>query len=300
MTTRRTGFLVLLLLCAAITIGFTACRRTVQDTPPPAAARMTSPVLDRVLKSGTIRASYAVAAPLCMKDPNTGKLSGVGVEILEEAGRRLNLKVVWVEETGWGVLFEGLNTDRHDIFGTGVWRNASRGRAAVFSEPLLFNVIKVWGRPGEKRYTTLASINTPQVRVATQDGGMDSLIASSDFPRAVQVSTPQISNYSDVLLNVTTGKADLTFGDPTLVAAFLATNPGKLVELFPNRPLRVFPVCYPIKMGAFDFKSVLDSALIEMQGDGTIERILQKYETHSNDFYRVQRPYRETTIPSSP
>jgi ABC-type amino acid transport substrate-binding protein len=288
---RRLTFAVLLALL--ITLGSLGCREWQNNGGSSSASRpqLTTPVLERVLKTSTIRASYAVAAPLRMKDPNTGQLSGVGVDILNEVGRRLGLKVAWVEETGWGALFEGLNSDRYDIFGAGVWRNGSRGRAAFFTEPILYNVIKVWGHPGEKRFPSLQSINAANVRIATQDGGMDSLIATSDFPRASQISVPQISNYSEVLLNVTTGKADITLGDPTLVGAFLATNPGTLVELFPNQPLRVFPVCFPIKMGAADFKSMIDSALIEMQGDGAIDKILTKYEKHSGDFYRVQVPY---------
>src|SRR5262245_6810925 len=113
--TRNTGVTFsIVILCVALA-GVFSCRQTPANNAPPstAAPRMTTPVMDRVLKSGTIRASYAVAAPLCMKDPNTGQLSGVGVDILNEAGRRLSLKVAWVEETGWGALFEGLNTDRY-------------------------------------------------------------------------------------------------------------------------------------------------------------------------------------------
>jgi len=253
----------------------------------------TTPVLDRVLESGTIRASYAVFEPLCMKDPNSGELSGIGVDLLEEVGKRLELRVEWVEETGWGVLFEGLNTARFDTFGPGVWRNGSRGRVGVFSQPLFFNVIKVWGRGGEKRFTSLGQINSSEVRVATQDGGMDDLIAKSDFPEARLVSMPEISSYTDVLLNVTTKKADVTFAEPGAIKAFLERNPGALEELFPNDPLRVFPICYPFASGAFGIQSMVDSALVELHNDGTVERILQRYEKTANEFYRVQRPYQQ-------
>src|ERR1035438_8101680 len=108
-------------------------------------------VYDRVIKSGVIKASYANYPPYCIKDPNSGKLSGIFVETLDEAGRRLALKVDWVEEVGWGAIFEGLNSNRHDIFGAGIWQNSSRAKVGDFSRPLFFNVIKLWGRPNEKR-----------------------------------------------------------------------------------------------------------------------------------------------------
>ncbi len=48
---------------------------------------------DRVIQSGKIRCAYAVFFPSCMKDPNTGKMSGIGVDTIElvaKKGWRLN------------------------------------------------------------------------------------------------------------------------------------------------------------------------------------------------------------------
>ena len=98
--------------------------------------------IDRVIATGVIRASYANYPPYCIKDPNTGKLSGIFVEVLNEVGKRLELKVDWVEEVGWGAIFEGLNSDRHDVFGAGIWRVSSRGKVGDFSRPLFFNAIQ--------------------------------------------------------------------------------------------------------------------------------------------------------------
>ena len=248
-------------------------------------------VYDRVLKTGTIRASYASYPPYCIKDPNTGKLSGIFVEVLEEAGKRLDLKVNWVEEVGWGAIFEGLNSDRHDIFGAGIWRNSSRGKVGDFSRSLFYNVIKVYGRPDETRFSTLEAINNNTVRISTLDGAIEDVIAKSDYPLATRISVPQLNPWSDVLLNITSKKADLTFAGPSVVNLYLEKNPGTLKDLFPNQPIRVFANTFAFKLGEPKFKAMLDAALEEIQNDGTLERILHKYEKVPGEFYRVAPPY---------
>ena len=170
-------------------------------------------VYDRDARSGTIRASYAVYPPYCIKDPNTGKMSGLFVDVLEEAGRRLGLKVEWTEEVGWGSVFEGLNANRDDIFGAGLWQNASRSKAAAFSNPIIFNPIMVWVRSGDTRFNEkdIESLNSPKVKISVQDGAVEDLISKSDYPLAARVSVPQLSPWTDVPYehHIQEGRSDL-------------------------------------------------------------------------------------------
>jgi len=281
---RITALLALALAIAAIAIGLRAS--------PGSGLVPTQPsVFDRVVKSNQLRASYAVYPPYCIKNANTGKLSGICVEVLEEAAQRLKLKVEWVEEVGWGSIFEGLNSDRHDIFGAGIWRNSSRGKVGDFSQPLLFNVVKVYGRANENRFNTIDSLNDPAVRIVTVDGTLEDVIAKTDFPNASHISVSQLNPYTDVLLSITSNKADIMFSEATAVNRFLEKNPGTLKELFPSEPLRVFPLTFAFKLGEPNFSAMLDAALEEIHNDGTMERILQKYEQIPGEFYRVAPPY---------
>ena len=245
----------------------------------------------RAIEAGKIRAAFAIYEPLCMRNAETGELQGIGVDILKEAGQRLSLDVEWTEEVGWGTIFEGLQSNRYEVFGAGVWQNGSRGRVGIFSIPMYYNAIKVWGSAGDELIDDLSTLNRPDVRISTQDGAMDDLIAKSDFPDAQQVSLPQLTQWSDVLLNITTGKADITFAEPSAVNLFLEHNPGTLRELHPQKPVRVFPTCFAFKQGAFRLKAMIDSAMVEMHNDGTIDRIVAKYEASPGAFYRLAVPY---------
>ncbi|MCB1551812.1 MAG: ABC transporter substrate-binding protein, partial [Alphaproteobacteria bacterium] len=67
----------------------------------------TEKAYDRVVESGVIRCGYGISPPVMVKDPNTGVMSGLDVEIWNEIGKELGLKIEWAEEAGWGNFIEG-------------------------------------------------------------------------------------------------------------------------------------------------------------------------------------------------
>jgi ABC-type amino acid transport substrate-binding protein len=194
-----------------------------------------------------------------------------------------------------------LDSGRYDVFAGGLWPNVNRAKAASFSIPVFYSVIKAWGRNNESRFGDLAGINTPSVRIATIDGAMEDIIAQNDYPLATRVSLPQLSPFTQNLLNVQSGKADLTFAEPGIIREFLATNPGALKELAPDRPLRIFGNTLVVKRGDAQLKEFLDIALAELLYSGAVDRILRKYEPSPGVFPRVALPYRpETAVLSVP
>jgi polar amino acid transport system substrate-binding protein len=276
------GFVIALLSLAALSCGTWSTRN--------AAPSLT--VMEKVRTAGRIRASYLIYSPYFRKDPNTGKLSGIFYDVMEAIGKNAGLKIDWVEEVGYENIFSGLDSGRHDVFAGGLWPNSSRAQSGCFSTPVFFSLIKAWGRADDPRFTNnLGAINDPSVRVAMIDGAMEDIIAKTDFPRAQRVSLPQLSPFSQNLLNLTSKKADVTFAEPGIVKEFLATNPGTLRELAPQSPLRTFGNCLVLKKGEVDFKQFLDVAMMEVIYDGTVDRILRQYESEPGVFFRVARPY---------
>ena len=246
-------------------------------------------VYDRVRATGEIRASYAVHyPPYSTQDVNTGALSGIFVETLNEIGERLGLKVKWVEPVGWGEIFEGLNSNRHDIFGAGLWKNEERSRAGDFSAPLFCNPIKAYGRSNETRFRALTDINRPEIRISMQDGAAESHIAASDYPKAQQVSVTQFKPWTYVLLNIVLNKADVTFAEPSAISLFLDKNPGQLRDLLPEEYVHFFANAYALKLGEPKFKEMLNTALEEIREDGTLEAIIRKHERRPGEFVRVE------------
>lgn len=249
-------------------------------------------VYDSVVKRGTIRCGYGIYNPGCMKDPNTGKLSGIGVDTLELAAKNLGLKVEWTEEVGWGTMIEGLQTNRYDIIVTPVWATSDRARVIDFSKPLFFSPVFAYVKAGDKRFSAgnLKSLNSPQYSIASIDGATAEIIAQEDFPNVKRVSLPQLSDFSQLLLTVSSGKADMTFTEPADAAAFMKSNPGSIERI--GAPVRVFPNCWIFKRGQMEFRNMINTALDQLINSGAVDRIISKYEPSPNILYRIALPYK--------
>jgi polar amino acid transport system substrate-binding protein len=247
---------------------------------------------DRVIQSGKIRCGYVIDPPGCIKDPNTGKLSGIGIEAVELIGKKLGLVIDWTEEVGWGTMLEGLQTGRYDMVATPIWTNANRAKIVAFSEPLYFSPIFVYAKKGDHRFVGhLEKIDLPSVKIATVDGDTGQVIADADYPKAGRLSSPQMTDLSHNLLSVATGKADVAFADPTLSVRYVINNPNSVENISRVHPVRVFPNCLSFARGEFEFKAMFDTVLQEVMNSGAMDKIISKYEAAPNVVYRAALPY---------
>lgn len=246
---------------------------------------------DRVMRTDTIRCGYLVYAPYIEKDPNTGKMSGIFYDIMEEIGKNASLKIDWAEEVGYENIFSGLDAGRYDVFCGGLWPNAARAKAGAFSIPAFFSTITAWGKAGDARFRDgLDKANVPDVRIAVIDGSQEDVIARTDFPKALRVSSPTLSPFTDNFDKIASGKADLTFVEPSLVKAYVAANPGSLAQISPE-PLRVFGNTLAIGRREGDLKDFLNIALQELLYNGSIDKILTAHEKYPGSFQRAAKPY---------
>ncbi|MFA6474788.1 MAG: transporter substrate-binding domain-containing protein [Patescibacteria group bacterium] len=251
-------------------------------------------LLSTVLDKGEIRAGYVVDPPAMIKDPNTGELSGIFHDALEVAGENLDLKINWVEEAGWGTMIEGLDAGRYDVIVTDLWPNAARAKNIDFTIPLYYSAVGVYTRPDENRFADLVDINNPDITVATIDGEMSAFITQSNFPDATVISLPQDTPVSQLLLNVITHKADVTFVQPAIAEEFLANNPGSVKNITKDDPIRSFGNTMGIPKNQAGFESMMNTALEELLNNGKINELIHQYEKYPGSFYPVVKPY---TVP---
>lgn len=289
---KRTHVVLFCIVAAAIAFLAAILTRSNSTAQP---TQEGDPRFRQMIAKQEIRCSYLVYSPYFRKDPNTGTLSGIFHDIMEEIGRRSSIKIVWVEEVGYETIFEGLKSGKHDVFCGGLWPNATRARVGSFSVPVFYSVVKAWGRADETRFANLEGVNESSIKVATIDGAMEDIIAKADFPRAGRESLPQQTPFSQNLLNITSKKADITFAEPGVIREYLSKNPGTLKELAPDKPLRIFGNVLVLPQHEHQLKQFLDTALLEMLYSGAIDRILQKYEPGPGVFPRVALPYKPET-----
>ncbi|HXN25280.1 MAG TPA: transporter substrate-binding domain-containing protein [Candidatus Dormibacteraeota bacterium] len=191
----------------------------------------------QIRSSGTIRAAYAVGAPLFEIDPNTSQKSGIFYDITNAAAKHLGLRVEWTEEVGYGQMIQGLSDRRYDIVGSGVWINADRGKSADFTNAAYYDAVYVYARNGDTRFKDISNINSPSFTISTMDGELGAAIAKADFPRARTLELPQNADFAQMILNVVSGKADVVFLAAAPARAYQVANPGKIMVTEPNRPV---------------------------------------------------------------
>lgn len=248
---------------------------------------------NRVIQSGTIRAAYISYPPGGYKDPNTGQLSGIFVEALEAAAKSLDLKVEWTEEVAWGTMIEGLLADRYDVVGTPVWDVPSRGKVVGFSIPLYYSGIGAYVRQDDTRFDgKLDLLNSKNVKIATIDGEMAEVIANNQFPDAQQVSLAQISDVSQMLLNVSENKSDVTFVEVYTGNKFLEKHPNSLKNLVVDQPIMVLGNSVMFKRNQTEFASMLNSALKNLVNSGMVDQLIAKYTPKPDLVYAPAHPYR--------
>lgn len=279
---KNIGLLVLVIIVSLLTVKFFG----------PANTSGQNSAAEKVLASGEIRVGYVVYPPGLIKDPNTGALSGIFYDALEEVGKNLNLKINWVEEVGWGTMIEGLKAGRYDMVGSPVWPTSQRATQVDFTKSLTYSVFYAYSRSDDFRFDdSFELINSDKVKIASIDGEVSQTIAEKRFPKAKIVSLPQTTSISEVLLQISTNKADLAFVEPYIAEDFLKNNPGTIRKVKTTSPLHINGNAMMIAQGQDTFRSMLNIAIEEQFNNGNIDSLVRKYETSKNSFYPVAKPF---------
>ncbi len=247
-------------------------------------------VYDRVMKNGEIRCGYFYYNPAFMKNEETGEFYGVAHDIIKAAADLLELKIKWVQEVSVPNSITDLQNDRYDMLCVGFYERPNVMKQVEFIGPFYYVSVNAYVKPDDTRFDgNIEKINNPQYKISSVDGTIPDIIWKESFSKAERLSLPELSPYSDNLLNVSTGKADVTFVENSVANEFIANNVSSLKKLEP--PVRVFPVASYVNKGEIEFQTMMNSAVRHLQNNGVVEKILKKYEKNPGDYMRVTKPY---------
>jgi polar amino acid transport system substrate-binding protein len=243
----------------------------------PAYADGAKTAAQRVIDSGVLRCGYATSPPVLVKDANTGKLSGSDVEIVNAIGNKLGVKVEWTEEVGWGNFIEGLRSNRYDMMCGSLWPDASRIKFLSLTRPVYYDQMLAYVRADDKRFDGhIEKVNDKSIKIAVIDGDASATMAHDKFPNATIIALPQMAVVADMMLSVTTKKADVIFLDPIRTAVFEKQNQGKIKRVANVEPVTAIGTSYGVNAGEFQLRDMIDTALRELITDGTVAAELAK------------------------
>jgi cyclohexadienyl dehydratase len=169
-----------------------------------------SPTLDRIRAAGTLRVgTTGDYTPFSLVGPD-GSYEGADIEMAHDLALTIGVRLEFVA-TVWVDLLDDFLGDRFDIAMGGVTVNPARAEKAFFSIPTFVDGKRpLCRREDRDRFTSVAAINEPGVRVIANPGSANEAFARANFTRALV--TIHHDNAS-VFKEIVAGRADVMVTD---------------------------------------------------------------------------------------
>lgn len=279
-----TRLLALLLgLCLLFTAGCASYGSTPAAAPSASAAadsavEQSSPSSGGALEAIRERGKLLVGAsgdynPMSYLDPETGAYVGFDAELAEDLAAALGVELEYVP-TSWPTLMDDTLAGKFDLALCGITITDARKEQALMSDGYLGNGKTILVRTEDaEKYTSLESINRPEVRVMVNPGGLNEKFANENLPNAtllvhdVNQEIPGLIAQGDADVMITEiMEAGYYVGQDERLAAPLIYEPfthGQLGALMPK--------------GSEDLLEYVNRFLAEEQASGRIDALAEEY-----------------------
>jgi polar amino acid transport system substrate-binding protein len=186
---RRTTFISALTLTLGVAIGILGQQIANAQTAD-------SRVADLV-RAGKLRAGVGVVAPhWAVKDPQTGELRGVAVDVARALARRLGIELVAVEYPSPPAVLGGLKDSAWDVGFLAI--DPSRATVVDFSPPYL-QIDATYLVSDGSPIRNVTEADQPGVRIAVTSKSVEEIVLSRSLKRAELRSVDTISAGFDLL-----------------------------------------------------------------------------------------------------
>ena len=182
---------------------------------------------DRVSQSKTIRCGYIVYEPYISKDPNTGKLSGVTVDYLNQSAARHGLKIEWTGEVNFDQIVPSLDAGKIDMVCVPCTPTTDFERVLAFVGNL--GGLPYYAYVGAQ--STIKREDLPKATFAVHDGMALTGITRNAYPDATFVSLPQTASVAEFFDQLKYGKAQAIITDNIGAANYMKNNSGTIRRL---------------------------------------------------------------------
>ena len=223
---------------------------------------------DRIANKGTIVVgTEGTYAPFTFRNEK-GELTGYDVDVMNEVGKRLGVKVEY-KETQWDAIFAGLNSNRFDLIANQVGVNDERKAKYEFSQPYTYSRPVVVTRADDASITKFEDIK----------GKKTAQSLTSNYGKMAEKYGADITGVEGLAQAIELLKQkriDLTLNDELAILDYLKTKG--------DAGLKIALRGDDVETMAFVFNKGNDKAIAEinkqldaMHQDGTFAKISTKY-----------------------
>jgi polar amino acid transport system substrate-binding protein len=182
------------------------------------------PRIADLVSAGKLRAGVGVVAPhWAVKDPQSGELRGVAVEIARALAARIGVTLIAVEYPSPPAVLDGLKTDAWDVGFLAI--DPSRATLVDFSPPYL-QIDATYLVPDGSAIQNAANADRQGVRIAVTRNSVEEIVLSRSIKQAELRSVDTISAGFDLLR---AGNADVLAAPRPALIPLSARFPGARV-----------------------------------------------------------------------
>ena len=237
------------------------------------AATAQSPVLNRVLKSGTLRVGMSADQPPLNVKSRSGEMIGLEVDLAKGLAYALGFEIEIVQKP-FGQLLPALKKGKLDMVISGVDITAERTTDFFFVGPYLLSGKSLVTRSQKlSKADTVDDINNPDVTFVTLKRSTSELFVKKHVPKAKLVT---VDTYEQALEKVMDGSASAMIADlPACVLAVLRNPEAGLITL--EEPLSVEPMGIAVSAKDAKFYNLIDNYIDAIEATGILSALRAKW-----------------------
>lgn len=248
-----------------------------------ASQAMAESALENVLNAGELRACFEAGyMPFEMKAKD-GRFIGFDIDLAKNMARSIGVKFTPVN-TAWDGIIPALQTNKCDVIMGGMTITPERNLKVNFSDPyIVIGQSLILSNALKGTINSYQDINNPKYTVVTKLGTTGAEAAKRHLSKA---KLDLYDTEVDAALQVVNGKADAFVYDLPYNAIYAAQHKGKVGHL--SEPFTYEPLGWAIRQDDVNFLNFLNNYLRQIKGDGTYDRIYNKWFNSDSWLKQVQ------------
>lgn len=272
MVTVSTFVLLALLLALVVSCGRGDSR---QDTT------LAENTLSKILNEKKLRVAYIHYPPSAYRDTDTGEVTGLFVDILEDIVRQLDPSIeIEYEETTWADFSAALTTRRVDLSIAGTFTTVPRAKVVAFTQPIVYLGRSAIVKKDDHRFNSSSppeQFDREGIKIGVVSGEGSHEYVKANFEHQKNITVFTGSDLSQCLAAVSSGQVDVGMSDALETQKYAKVHP-EIVDLYAERPYNLTPISWAVRQQDRSWLGFLNTAIHTLEAQGMVAQWEQKYD----------------------
>lgn len=254
---KKMGYILVILAVMLVTAGCGQDKLSNGKTP-----------LAQINESKEIKIGVDPSIPLYAYVDKNGTLSGYDIDMMEEVAKRLGVKTKYYFSNE-DSLFAGLSSQRFDVAAGHIEMTKERQKTYDFSKSYQETETVIVDKDGKKKALNLNNLKGESVTLP-----ITSVYAT--FARAYKMNVAQGETFENGMMDLENGKSKYMIYDHAVIQRFMVDNQINDLKIEYTLPEKL-PIGLMFRKGNADLVNKMNEKLNEMENDGTMNKIKNKW-----------------------